>query len=327
MVVNDYIGISVSPELYHHGVKGMKWGVRHDYVPTGRSNYGSSGSQSDSERSPHSKSNTGRNIVSRWQSTAKTKPKRKGQKINKGKILRNVLLGTAAVSAATVVGLELYKYGHMSTDTMLRKGTLAQSVAVAEKTDWSKSFYVATAADDRRKILKNFSGVLSKQAKEAGASGEVYANIFTNKKDVRIAGRKALKKAYKRVYGTNKGFAKYIDKFNEYDQVKRQPMMDELARRGYGGFKDQAGMKKWWGGKTPYVLNGSSSGFELRNRAKINTDRLSDLPVEDIGTKLRRVEERGIKVAKRAAIGGVSVQTIITADNIRRQRGGDRNGK
>ena len=23
-------------ELYHHGVKGMKWGVRHDYVPKGR---------------------------------------------------------------------------------------------------------------------------------------------------------------------------------------------------------------------------------------------------------------------------------------------------
>lgn len=311
--------------LMHYGVKGMKWGVRHDYVPVGNGRFGSSNTQSTSGRSPHSKSNIGKSIVSKWQSTAKTKPKRQN-KVDKRKVLRNVLLGTAAVSAAAVVGLELYKYGHMSADTMLRKGTLAQSVAVAEKTDWSKSFYVATAADDRRKILKNFSGVLSKQAKEAGSSGEVYANIFTNKNNVRIAGRKALRKSYKSVYGTTKGFRKYIDKFNEFDQAKRQPMMDELARRGYGGFKDQAGMKKWWGGKTPIVLNGSSSGFELRNRAKINTDRLPSMPVKDIGTKLRNVEEHGIKAAGSAAVGGVAVQTIISADAFRKKRGGENNG-
>lgn len=310
--------------LMHHGIKGMKWGVRHDYVPTGRGRYGSSGSAN--ERSPHAKSNSGKSIVSKWQSTAKTRPKQSRKKLDKRKIIRNALIGTAAVSAATVVGLELYKYGHMSADTMLRKGTLAQSVAVAEKTDWSKSFYVATAADDRRKILKNFSGVLSKQAKESGASGEVYANIFTNKNNVRIAGRKALKKSYKSVYGTTKGFGKYIDKFNEFDQAKRQPMMDELARRGYGGFKDQAGMKKWWGGKTPIVLNGSSSGFELRNRAKINTDRLPNMYVKDVGTRLRNVEEHGIKAAGSAAIGGVAMQTVISADSIRKRRGGRANG-
>lgn len=290
--------------LAHYGVKGMKWGVRHDPVSDKRNN--------------RRHLINGKKIVN---------SKRRPNKIDKRKVIRNVLLGTAAISAATVVGLELYKYGHMSADTMLRKGTLAQSVAVAEKTDWSKSFYVATAADDRRKILKNFSGVLSKQAKEAGASGEVYANIFTNKRNVRIAGRKALKKSYKSVYGTTKGFNKYIDRFNEFDQAKRKPMMDELARRGYGGFKDQAGMKKWWGGKTPIVLNGSSSGFEFRNKAKINTDRLANMPVKDIGTKLRNIEEYGIKTTRDAAIGGIAVQSILTAEKVRKKRGGGTSGR
>ena len=323
-----------SNHLMHYGVKGMKWGVRHDYVPTGYNTYGNSNTQERGRSftqvghtSSHSKNAIGKSVVLKWQSTAKKSSYPKANKVDKRKLLRNVLLGTAAVSAAAVVGLELYKYGHMSADTMLRKGTLAQSVAVAEKTDWSKSFYAATAADDRRKILKNFSGVLSKQAKEAGSSGEVYANIFTNKNNVRIAGRKALRKSYKSVYGTTKGFGKYIDKFNEFDQAKRQPMMDELARRGYGGFKDQAGMKKWWGGKTPIVLNGSSSGFELRNRAKINITRLSNMPVKDIGTKLRKVEEHGINVATDAAIGGIAVQSILSANKVIKKRGGENNGK
>ena len=30
-----------SPYLIHYGVKGMKWGVRHDYIPKGRRNHGS----------------------------------------------------------------------------------------------------------------------------------------------------------------------------------------------------------------------------------------------------------------------------------------------
>lgn len=310
--------------LMHYGVKGMKWGVRHDYVPTGRerrfrTDIGGGSGRTSSSSTPNNSKSRGQSVVERW--TGK-------KDHDTRKIVRNALIGIAAVSAATVVGLEVYKYGKMSTDTMLKSGTLAQSVAVAEKTDWSKSFYAATARDDRNKILKNFSNVLSKQAKDSGASGEVYANMFTNKHNVKIAGRNTLKKAYRKVYGTNKGFGKFIDKFNEYDQAKRQPMMDELARRGYGGFKDQAGMKKWWGGKTPIVLNGvNENGFQLRNRARINVDRLDQLPVKDIGTKLRNTEERGIKVATYALGGAAGAQTYMSITNRRkRNQNGGRNG-
>ena len=39
--------IVYSDELYHHGVKGMKWGVCHEYKPTGRR---SSRSQNDNSK-------------------------------------------------------------------------------------------------------------------------------------------------------------------------------------------------------------------------------------------------------------------------------------
>lgn len=65
-----------SDELYHHGVKGMKWGVRKEYVPKGRKK--SSGSQT-------------------------TEKKRKGLTKN-----QKIALGIAAVA---VTGVVLYKTG------------------------------------------------------------------------------------------------------------------------------------------------------------------------------------------------------------------------
>lgn len=331
MAICNYIAIDNSSELYHYGVKGMKWGVRHDYVPIGRG-YGERSTTQQKGRqfsltghtSPHSKSTTGKSIVARWQSTAKTKSNQ--NKSNKGKIVRNTLLGIAAVSAATVIGLEAYKLGKMNADTILRKGTLAQSVAISEKTDWGKSFYAATGQDDRRKILKAFSKITAERAKKNGLSGTVNANMFTNEHDVRIAGRKAMKKAYRSVYGTNKGYHKFEMSFGAKDEATRQPFLKELQRRGYGGFKDIDGMAKWWGGSTPVVLNGSNSGFKLRNTSRINVDRTANIPVRDVGTKLRRIEEHGVRVAKGAAIGGVTAQTVITADKFRKKRGGRNNG-
>lgn len=332
MAIYDYIAMDKSSELYHYGVKGMKWGVRNDYVPVGRNHSGSSTirSTNNSSRisghvSSYSKRNTGKSIISKWQSTAKSSKSNK--KFDKRKAIRNALFGIAAVSAATVVGLEVYKLGKMNADTILRKGTLAQSVAISEKTDWGKSFYAATGQDDRRKILKSFSKITAERAKKQGLSGTVNANMFTNDHDVRIAGRKAMKRAYKKIYGTTRGYHKFEMSFGAKDEATRQPFLKELQRQGYGGFKDIDGMAKWWGGSTPVVLNGSDSGFKLRNTSKINVERAVNVPVKDIGTKLRNIEEHGIKAATGAAIAGVGAQTVITAGNVRKKRGGRKNGK
>ena len=279
--------------LMHYGVKGMKWGVRHEPP---RSHI-------------YRRSRSGKSIVDKWKSTSKTS--------NKSKYIRNTLFGIAAVSAATVVGLEVYKLGKMNADAVLKPGTIAQSIANSEKTDFGKSFYAATSQDDRRNILKKFSIMTAKRAKDQGLSGKVTANIFTNEDTVNIAGRKAAKKAYKSVYGTNKGFNKFMYSFGAKSEEKRAPLLNELKRRGYGGVKDIDGMSKWWGGETPIVLNGDKSGFKLRNRATINTDKLANIPVKDVGTKLRTTEENGLKVAKASLAAGVGAQSYLTISKIK----------
>ena len=312
--------------LMHYGVKGMKWGVRHDSKSAGRSRYfrtntssksGSKGRNRGSS-SPGNSASRGRSVIEKWTGKKDT---------DKRKLVRNALLGTALASAAVVGGLKLYKYGKMSSDAVLKPGTLAQSVAVKEKADWGKSFYAATGQDDRRKILKSFAKQTSDRAKAQGLSGAVNANMFTNDKAVNIAGRKTMKKAYKSVYGTNKGFNKFAYSFGAKDEAQRQPFLQELKRRGYGGFKDQDGMRKWWGGETPVVLNGDQSGFRFRNSATINTTHLDSIPVKDVGTKLQNAEVHGRRIAT-AALGGVAgTQAYISITNKKkRNQNGGRNG-
>lgn len=312
--------------LMHYGVKGMKWGVRHEPKLVGRKRRFRTDSSSGSNRSgsrssgssPGRSASRGRSVIEKW--TGK-------KDADKRKLVRNALLGTALASAAVVGGLKLYKYGKMSSDAVLKPGTLAQSVAVKEKADWGKSFYAATGQDDRRKILKSFAKQTSDRAKAQGLSGAVNANMFTNDKAVNIAGRKTMKKAYKSVYGTNKGFNKFAYSFGAKDEAQRQPFLRELKRRGYGGFKDQDGMRKWWGGETPVVLNGDRSGFRLRNSATINTTHLDSIPVKDVGTKLQNAEVRGRRIAT-AALGGVAgTQAYISiTDKRKRNQNGGRNG-
>lgn len=295
-----------SQYLMHYGVKGMKWGVRHENNPKSIKAYSSS----------YRKTVAGRKTVSRMSSDK-----------DRRKTLRNALIGTAVVSAAVVVGLKLYKHGKMSSDAILKSGTLAQSVAVKEKADWGKSFYAATGQDDRRKILKSFAKQTSDRAKAQGLSGAVNANMFVNDSTVKIAGRKTMKKAYKSVYGTTRGFNKFAYSFGAKDEAHRQPFLRELKRRGYGGFKDQDGMRKWWGGETPVVLNGNQSGFRLRNSATINTTRLDSIPVKDVGTKLQTAEERGSKIATAALAGAAGTQSYISiTDRRKRNQNGGRNG-
>lgn len=90
--------IVYSNELYHHGVKGMKWGVRKEYVPKGRKK--ASGSQD-------------------------TEKKRKGLSRN-----QKIALGIAAVA---VTGVVLYKTGSFDKIAQIGKNTVNGSDILSAK--------------------------------------------------------------------------------------------------------------------------------------------------------------------------------------------------
>ena len=65
---------SFENELYHHGVKGMKWGVRHDYIPKGRSKSTSASSTMEAvQKATNNKTSTRSQGESKFQLSSKQK--------------------------------------------------------------------------------------------------------------------------------------------------------------------------------------------------------------------------------------------------------------
>ena len=91
-----YYSYTQTNELYHYGVKGMKWGVRNDYEPVGRHR----------SRTPQDKVRKGRIAAAKYTS----KPKRR---VNKERVKKAAKIGlaVAGTALATYGAYKMYQNG------------------------------------------------------------------------------------------------------------------------------------------------------------------------------------------------------------------------
>lgn len=279
--------------LMHYGVKGMKWGVRHEPERNG-------------SRPSYVKTNTGRKTVAKMTSSS-------GMSDTKRKRLRNILLATAGVSAAAVVGLEVYKHGLMKADRILKPGTVVQNIGAKGK-NFNAPFYAVDNPKDRLFYLKAFS----KKATPTDA-GRNMATILTNKNPVNIAGKDTMDLAYKRAYGNNPIKREiFYRRLGGLKYGQKAGFNRELRRMGYNGHKDINDMQFLFGGDTPTVYFGKASGLTVRNSSEINIKRAKKIRV------LTGVGKRSIAQTGAMAVGVGSIYGAHRLDenqNGRRQYG------
>ena len=156
----------VSDELYHHGIKGQKWGVRRFQNPDG------------------TRTAAGRK---RDKANAADRENEKGMSQDARKKLRNAAI---AVSAAAAVGVGIYvvhKYRTENCDKLIRKNTPIQHMSRSMEETLNKPFYASYLKQDNKVYAQNNLFGANWQSKMT----------LSSDKDLKVAGKRSAGKMFK----------------------------------------------------------------------------------------------------------------------------------
>ena len=248
-----------SSELYHFGVKGMRWGVRRYQNKNG------------------SLTSAGKKHVKKSDDSDNENHKL----TNKQK--KAIVAGSVAVAASLAVigGMYIYKKNNIpihvtvnsfgkkinvdtlpTTDTVLKKGTKIQRISSKSIEDYSKEgrrIYASFDKKDNRlytvtmpDFIKDWgrNGVISDNGKKA------YKHTLIAKNDIKIASKKTMAEAYMKATNNTEVDAGYYQRFMQNLVNNQNPEVQKffsiLKKSGYNAIIDENDAQHY--AKSPIIL-------------------------------------------------------------------------
>lgn len=226
-------------ELYHHGVKGMKWGVRHDPELVGRKQ------RVKAKDLPfNQKSNHRRELELRYRNSGMDR-KEAIERADKRIRVEKILAATAAVTAAaavTAVAVNNYKERgsvvvKKGSDIYLKEGTKFQRMAIGdgsgEKLNEYEWYATFTKKDNAR--YGRYAYQLSRGKGANWGGGADYASKLAITKDgpTRIAGEKTSFKAFSKLWKEDPEFRDDLAKSIPKGRANFASSKADDVRKGY----------------------------------------------------------------------------------------------
>lgn len=230
-------------ELYHHGIKGQKWGHRRwqnedgTYTKAGLERYfGTENGKSDNSKAldnntEKSYNKSIDNLSIQYQSKGLSKEEADEAAYKRKELEKIVLIGIG-VGAAT--GLTVYaakKIGRDYIDKTIKAGTTIQTLSQdPNRINNGKAFYTAFNEGDKKKYLGLF-----------GVDGNGFKSKITStaSNDVKIASPKKAEKVFKDLLSRDKDFRDAFDNTNidrHADELRYKSMGVKASKSEYDSF-------------------------------------------------------------------------------------------
>lgn len=197
--------------LYHHGIKGMKWGVRRfqkkngELTSAGKKRYRQNDqTKQASINKSHPKEKRYDKLYSKY--IAEGYSELKAHRLAKGQVAtERVLIGIGAVAAATAIGYAAYKFQDNRLDRFISPGQKMQTVhkeSVGDRLKSGNPFYATyTKADNKIYASKVFSHF---------SKDSTVTQFYTND-GIKVASRNTGRKILDDLIKSNKDIRDYVD--------------------------------------------------------------------------------------------------------------------
>ena len=230
-------------ELYHHGIKGMKWGVRRfqnedgSLTTAGKKRYGDEPTGSDKKTSSNNGSKTPRKgLIARRKDSLTQKYIAKGYSQTAAKTMAEQRMRTEAVLAVvgavavTAVAIKVARrIGQDYVDQTFKSGKVIQNIGANSDANFKDApFFAAVNRADKKAYGMNYANEKRRMAKDYAAErGLQYQGIFNNQ--VKLTGD--VKRAS--VANAQKIFYEKMDK----DPQFKKEVLETLKKTNYSDGK------------------------------------------------------------------------------------------